>query len=115
MRGGCEGVHPLDQHLIAPILSADECERIISAAEAHAGDEWPCRGDYLGHRTIDVNALELAALHPWLMQAVQERALALLASLFGATDLRVASLRVVKYAAATQYDALPLHRARGQN
>ena len=102
-------VHPLDQHHVAPIFAANECESIISAAEAHADGDWPCRGEYLGHRTIDVDALELATLQPWLLQAVQERALVLLASLFGVTDLRIASLRVVKYDAATQYDALPLH------
>ena len=102
-------VHPLDQHQIAPIFDADECECIISAAETHAGDEWPTRGEWLGHRTIDVDALELAALQPWLLQAVRERALTLMASLFGVADLRVASLRVVRYTATTEYDALPLH------
>ena len=108
MTQACD-VHPLDQHQIAPIFDADECERIISAAETHAGGEWPTRGEWLGHRTIDVDALELAALQPWLLQAVQERALALMASLFGVADLRVASLRVVRYTATTEYDALPLH------
>ena len=102
-------VHPLDQLQIAPIFDADECERIVCAAEAHAGAEWPTRGEWLGHRTIDVDAMKLAALQPWLLQAVQERALALMASLFGVADLRVASLRVVRYTATTAYDALPLH------
>ena len=91
------------------MFTADECKRIISAAEAHTGGAWPCRGEYLGHCTTDVDALELTALEPWLLQTVQERALTRLASHFDATDVRIASLRVVKYAAATQYDALPLH------
>ena len=102
-------VHPLDQLQIAPIFDADECERIVCAAETHAGAKWPTRGEWLGHRTIDVDAIKLAALQPWLLQAVQERALALMASLFGVADLRFASLRLVRYTATTAYDSLPLH------
>ena len=106
------GTAPLDSLVDAAILTEDECVRVVAAAEASAA--WSRRGDYHGHVTTDLDALQLAELQPWLLQSVvRERAQPLLERTFGVGALELTALRVVKYVAGTGCDGLPLHSDGG--
>ena len=97
-------VAPWGDFYDAVLLSTDECESIIAAAEA--SEEWRSRGEYNGHRTTDMDA---SSLLPWLSSCVRERFLPLLRQHFGVSEATLESLRVVKYVGGTSCAGLPLH------
>ena len=91
---------------IEGFLNQDECDKIISAAEAAGMSK---RGDYQGHITHDVNVLEVASLQPWLETCVVDRIFPLLAEAYEASNLTLETLRVVKYVGNSSCAGLPLH------
>lgn len=88
----------------AALFSADECARLIAAAERHGC--WQLRGEYEGTATRDVDVTTIGQVWPWLEGCARQAWQPLLMSLYGVDVVVLKTLRIVKYVASQE-------RARG--
>ena len=96
-----EHLTPLGTFHDRRILSDAECASIIQVAET--SEKWRQRGEYLGHTTVDIDAMG------WLGESMAPRFLPPLSRAFQARDAKLSSLRIVKYVGGSRCAGLPLH------
>lgn len=96
----------------APLLSEDECERLIELMEAHgASNGWDARYPVTGY-TREVNVADIDEAAALLREALSATLLPAVSDQFpfAASSLRCNEAIIVKYDATSGHNCLPVHQ-----